>query len=789
MVILAGWRAGAQPATLAGFSDEGTFILYANEERVGRLTFQWKADGTFARSVAISLGGQSTGETMVLTPDGEGRWIKAVMESAQHKTVWEREGKTLKFATRDRNGKGQGPEDALTFETWTPPLITQALRRFDKTGESRQTLPVLVLNIEIFGDNNLVVERQQTTERIVSGRRLTLTRWVYSPPGHEYHVLADQDGRVYMASGLSGLPGVAEQNAVFVREGYEELREKPVETGLVSQPKYEVELKAGTKMPMRDGVKLSTDLYFPAGLGTAPVILIRTPYKKELEELEGRYYARRGYVVAIQDVRGRFASEGPWEPFVHEAKDGYDAIEWLARQPWSSGKVGTIGASYLGWVQWWAATLNPPHLAAMIPNVSPPDPFHNLPFDNGALSLFAIHWVDMVESNATGDLSGAINAAISRKNLPELSKTLPVIDLDKAVLGKESPYWRTWMTHPFPDSYWTGTMFLNKLRNFKVPVFHQSGWFDGDGIGSKLNYLKLAAYGHATQKLTIGPWEHSDTATRLAERRDFGPEAALDLKVDYLRWFDHWLKGADNGITREAPVSLFVMGSNRWVRGPAYPLPQTQFEKLYLTSGGHANTFQGDGKLSFTPPAGNQPGDHYTYDPGDPTPEFGSDIAKPDPDVISRKDILVYTTEPFEKPYTMAGPVSAVLYAATSARDTDWFVHLTELDEDGKCYVLWANDSGGHIRARYRNSVAKAELLQAGRVYKYTIDLWHTGVTIAPGHRLRVEVSSAAFPLFDRNLNTGGNNETETRFVTAEQTVFHDAKRASYILLPMIPEK
>ena len=222
---------------------------------------------------------------------------------------------------------------------------------------------------------------------------------------------------------------------------------------------------------------------------------------------------------------------------------------------------------------------------------------------------------------------------------------------------------------------------------------------------------------------------------------------------------------------QEPLVSLFVMGSNRWLHGPVYPLPETHFEKLYLANGG---------KLSFTPPTAGLPPDRYVYDPGDPTPS--------DRGENGRKDALLYTTPPFEKPYTIAGPVSAVLYAATSARDTDWFVSMYDVDEKGKLFDLWANGSGGHIRARYRNSIAKPELLKAGKIYEYTIDLWHTGITVAPGHRLRVEVSSAAFPLFDRNLNTGGNNETETRFVAAKQAIYHDAAHPSCIVLPMIPD-
>jgi uncharacterized protein len=782
-------QAWAQPASLSGFSDEGTFFLYLNEERIAKLTFQWKPDGAFESKVILSLAGQSSPGAVTLTPDAEGRWIKVVRENDLGKSVFQREDNTFTVTLPGGAGNGTMPENLLTFEDYSPALISQALLRYDMTKGGAQAFPVLKLNDLAIED--LTLERQDAVERTVGGRALKLSRWIYSLSNCDIRVLSGQDGRVYLASGLPWFKGfgIPEQNAFYVRDGYESLRQ-PVEDPMISQPKYEVKVEAGVKVPMRDGVKLATDLYLPIGAPRAPVILVRTPYKKEMVEIQARFYARRGYEFAVQDVRGRFASEGEWEPLVHEPKDGYDAIEWLARQPWSSGKVGMIGASYLGWVQWLAASQHPPHLTTIIPNVSPPDPFHNTPYDNGVLLLAGmIGWIDIVESNATGDLSGATMKRIHDKNLRDLLKPLPVIDLDKAVVGKEIPYWRRWLAHPTPDAYWAGTMFLDKLKDVKIPVFHQSGYFDGDGVGSKLNYLKMVGYGHANQKLTLGPWAHTDTAERSAGGWNFGSAAIVDLQHDYLRWFDRWLKGMDNGITLEPLVSLFVMGSNRWLFGPKYPLPETRFEKLYLTSGGHANTTKGDGQLSFAPPDEKQGEDRYVYNPADPTPEPGFNGADREQATAARQDILVYTTPPFGKPYTIAGPISAVLYASSSARDTDWFVSLVEVDQEGKSSVLWSNGSSGKIRARYRNGLAKPELLDPGRIYEYAIDLWQTGVTIAPGHRLRVEVASAAFPTFSRNLNTGGSNETETRFVSASQTIYHDARHPSHILLPRIPEK
>jgi uncharacterized protein len=782
-------RVWSQPAPLSGFPDEGAFFLYWNEERVATVNFRWMADGTFQSRRVLSVARQSVQSTAALTPDAEGRWTSAVFEDDLCKRVFQRAGSNLTFTFPHETGNGAMPKDMLTFDRDSPALISQALRRYDAAKGGRQTFPLLVLSAG--NGEPLTVERQDMVERTAGGRRLRLVRWTYAPSGCEIHVLAGQDGRVYMASGLPWFNGwgVSSQHSVYVRQGYEELLKQLAEDFPVSKPAYEVKLEAGVKAPMRDGVRLSTDLYLPVGPSKMPVGLIRTPYAKEMEEIRARFYARRGYAAAVQDVRGRFASEGKWEPVVNESKDGYDAIEWLARQPWSNGKVGMVGASYLGWVQWLAASLHPPHLTTIIPNCSPTDPFHNIPYDHGvpALQLWT-EFIALTESNATAELSGATIASILAKDIGEWLKPLPVIELDKAVLGKESPAWRSWMAHTTPDGYWAGAMFLDKLKDVDIPIFHQSGWFDGDAIGAKLNYLKMDSYGHANQKLTIGPWGHGDIATRFHEGRDFGQAADIDLQRDYLRWFDYWLKGTDNGILKEPLVSMFVMGSNRWLYGPKYPLPETRFEKLYLASGGHANTSKGDGRLGFTPPEGQQAEDRYVYDPGDPTPVLGC-LGEPDDReqiTAAHKDMLVYTAAPFEKPYTIAGPISAVLYASSSARDTDWFVRLMEVDRDGKC-LTWG-DGVGQVRARYRNSMKRPEMLQPEKIYRYDIDLWHTGITIAPGHRLRVEVASAAFPLFSRNLNTGGNNETETRFVSANQAIYHDARHASYILLPMIPE-
>jgi len=788
--------APAGPATLAGPGEDTTFFLYLNEDRIGTLNVKWLPDGTYRNEATLAMASQSVTITTSVEVDKDGVWTTMSANAPAGVATSVRDGATARRTLKEKTETFEVKPGARVFDNYGPALMSQPVRLYDRAKGGKQSFPLVILP-GVAVDASL--EFKDKIERTVAGKDLTLYRYTYGLPGVDVILWADADGRIFLGD-------VPAQHAAYVRDGYEALRKEPVADPRLSQPKYELKVEPGVKIGMRAGVKLSTDLYLPQTGGRVPVILIRTPYKKEMVEVQGRYYARRGYAVAVQDCRGRFGSEGVWEPFINEPKDGYDTVEWLAAQPWSNGKVGMIGASYVGWVQWWAARERPPHLVTIIPNVAPPDPFYNIPYEHGAFfTLGAIWWADILESNATGDLSGVAMSQIGDKKYGKLLRALPVIDLDKAVLGKENRYWRKWIEHPVDDAYWEQADFLSRLARVDIPVFHQSGWFDGDGIGTKLNYLRMKEYGHANQKLTIGPWGHTDTAGRKIGDRDFGPGAVIDLQRDYLRWFDYWLKGVENGIIKEPLVSVFVMGTNQWLHGDTYPLPATRFTKLYLTSSGKANTSRGDGGLAFDEPANGAPPDAYTYDPGDPTPDPGfhelteeqdkqvrsADQKKKEEEAFretvtsTRQDILVYQAEPLKEPLTFAGPISATLYASSSARDTDWFMTLVEIEKDGKTFPLAA----GRVRARFRESVKKPALLEPGQIYEYKLDLWHTGITVPVGRRLRIEVASALFPTFSRNLNTGGHNETETKFVAAKQAVYHDRAHPSYVLLPVIPEE
>jgi putative CocE/NonD family hydrolase len=549
---------------------------------------------------------------------------------------------------------------------------------------------------------------------------------------------------------------------------------------------YNVKLECGVRVPMRDGVRLATDVYRPDAPGRFPVVLQRTPYDKGTVSYvkRGRFYASHGFVCVMQDVRGRGESDGEFYPLRHEAEDGYDTQTWCGTQEWSTGKVGIRGASYDAWTQLYAAVLNNPHLAAMMPVVAPPDPLKNIPIQYGAYSLPTAVWL--------AETSGRTLQDISQYDLMQTYRSLPLEDIGTH-FGRKLQVWRDWLAHPALDEYWQPMCYQGKLLDVRVPALHLSGWYDDDLVGTTENFIALSQHARDVdtrrrQKLIIGPWGHAVNAGTKLGDIDFGPTALIDLDELPLRWFRRWLLGADNGIDRELPVRIFVMGANQWRDEQEWPLERTRYTKYYLHSGGRANSRFGDGVLSPEPPREEKP-DGFTYDPGNPVPFItelsflqigGPDDYRP---VERRDDVLVYSTPPLTEPMEICGPLKVELFAASSAKDTDWTAKVLDVHPDG--YAQRLND--GIIRARFRKGLDRQVPLEPGKAEEYEIDCWSTCILLSKGHRLRVEISSSAFPKFDRNLNTGGPIGTEKAGVPAEQTVFHDRGRASYVLLPIVP--
>lgn len=764
---------------LSNIEDKTTFKIYVRETPLGTIVNSIDKKGNYHRTIHISMAGQKTKMTMDITPDKYGDWKRIKIVNPMFATIHvQREGNRVYYQMMGQKKSIKIPEDYVFYDDFGNLFESVMLKKYDMVKKGKQTFQRFRIPEELSMPGNLIrVELEFLTEKRkkIKDKEWEFLIFNYKLLGTNVEYWVDRDSKIYMIH-------VPVQYAVSVREGFEELLPFKTDTSVLARGKKTMDI------PMRDGVKLSTDLYFPDSKEEKyPVILIRTPYKKEVSELDGFAWAKNGYVCAIQDVRGRFASEGEWEPFVNEAQDGYDTIEWLAVQEWCSGKVGMIGASYLGWVQLQAAVQKPPHLVTIIPNVAPPDGFFNFPYEYGSFFTWAaLWWAEVVETEATADISGKRLIDTFKGKDERLFRTLPVVDLDKRIFGKESSYWRRWIQHNTNDSYWERANYLDKLEELDIPVFLQSGWFDGDAIGTKLSYLRLKQSKNKYIKMIVGPWGHSDLAATQVAGHDMGEEAGIDLLKQYRRWFDYWLKGIDTKILEEPLVQLYVMNANKWLKADTYPLPGTQFIPYYLTSSSGANTLNGDGLLQRQIPVNGKDYDEYEYNPGNPTPGPMIVCKKGQGPYInlikSRNDILVYNSERLEEPLTIAGPISAVLYASSSALDTDWFVSFEIIEPDGEAVPLCK----GTIRARFRNSTRKPELLEKNKIYKFTIDLWHTGITLEKGSKIRIEITSAFFPMFSRNLNTGGHNEMETKYVSATQRIYHNNEYPSHLLLPVV---
>ena len=558
-----------------------------------------------------------------------------------------------------------------------------------------------------------------------------------------------------------------------------------------------IRIEGHVAVPMRDGVKLYADVYRPRREGHFPTLITRTPYGVQRDGMHEAVirFAQHGYAVVVQDTRGRYESEGAWDPFRNEANDGFDTVEWAAGQAWSNGKVGMHGGSYLGHVQWQAATMAPPHLTTIFPVLASTSIYHNTFFHGGAFKLaLAFGWgaVRMPNRIMNPQYWHTEGYAPQELKYDQIVWTLPLTELDLASSGQRVGFFRDWLKHQSYDSYWKAISDEERLGKVRVPTYSLGGWFDLL-VGGTINGFKGVRANGATAaaregaKLIIGPWGHGPT--RKYGDVDFGPTAMRDLFDLELRWNDRHLKGIANGIDREAPVELFVMGVNKWAHFADWPVPGTRFTPLYLTSGGQANSARGDGRLEFAVPAAGKDG--YEYDPRNPVPSVGGNdcCGAPFPagprdqrPVEARQDVLVYSTEILKEAVTIAGPVEMRLFAATDGRDTDFVAKLVDVFPDGSAINL----AEGILRARFHKGLDRMELLEPGKMYEFVIDMRGTANVFQPGHRIRVDVTSSNFPQYDRNPNTGEDLGVSARVRTAKQTVFHGGAGRSHIVLPVV---
>ena len=584
------------------------------------------------------------------------------------------------------------------------------------------------------------------------------------------------------------------------------------------QPGVEYRVIRERNLPaqMRDGTVLRADVFRPDAPGRFPVLVTRGPYGKDTyaqnPEHSVYFFSRHGYVVVSQDCRARFDSDGddyypPWQ----DIEDGYDTVEWAARLPWSNGRVGTTGQSYLGATQYMLALNDPlpPHLQVMAPVSASADYHASWAYHTGGamewgwMVPYAIHkGRNTLQRKGLDHLLAQMDEYVqpgenfAQPLRPEWYRHLPIKDWAER-LKDAAPYFADYLRYVDDSPYWWRISVPRHVEHVGVPMYHVSSWYDIFLEGALSSFTSIRDRGGTPearrgQKLLIGPWAHLRPYTVPTSREtgeaDFGPEALIRLQDYLLRWFDYWLKDIDTGVTDEPPVHLFVMGENRWRAEQDWPLARAHYTRYYLHSGGSANSLRGDGTLSTAPP-GEEPSDTYVYDPEEPVPTLGgSTLIIPhgvydQRTVEERQDVLVYTSDPLERDVEVTGPVTVKLVASSTARDTDFTAKLVDVHPDGYARNL----QDGVIRARYRESASDPTLIRPGHVYDYDIDLWATSNVFLSGHRIRVEISSSNFPRFDRNPNTGSGFGEDSRLEKAQQQVYHSADHPSYIVLPVIP--
>ncbi|MGE5224897.1 MAG: CocE/NonD family hydrolase [Omnitrophica WOR_2 bacterium] len=554
--------------------------------------------------------------------------------------------------------------------------------------------------------------------------------------------------------------------------------------------------------PMRDGVILRADVYRPDSPERLPVLLSRTPYGKGLSSVGfALIAAERGYAVVIQDTRGCWASEGKGYPFIHEKADGYDTVEWAAAQPWSNGSIGMFGSSYIGYTQLAAASQQPPSLKTITPAITFFNPVA-VSYSNGVLHLgVAITWnlmlwallaISRYQGNPLEKamLMGQLIQIADGMSTGETFKHLPLTDLP--IIGRDgiSPLVSDVYNHPPEDEYWKAISI--EYDRIKIPVLHIGGWYDMFTSELWRDYLGLSQQGNNQQKVLVGPWYHGSYDS-LAGEVDFGllSSGVLVLPDEImLRWFDYWLKGIDNGIMREPPLQIFVMGINQWRTENEWPLARTQYTPYYLHSSGSANTLNGDGKLNTETPS-QEPVGSYVYDPRNPVPTRGggllgwSSLLRPGAydqrEIEARQDVLVYTSSPLEADLEVTGPVEVHLWAASTAPDTDFTAKLVDVDSSG----FARNITDGIIRARYQQRAGNT-LFKPGTEHEFTFQLPPTSNVFLKSHFLRLEIASSNFPHYDRNHNTGKEPGEDAELCPALQSILHDAEHPSHIILPVI---
>lgn len=581
----------------------------------------------------------------------------------------------------------------------------------------------------------------------------------------------------------------------------------------MDKPVTEIIIEKDIPATMRDQTILRADVYRPAPAGQYPVLLQRTPYGKDYlpyvtMTLDPLKAAAAGYVVVIQDVRGRFSSDGDkFYLYRDEFQDGYDSVEWAASLPYANGNVGMFGASYMGITQWQAAIMQPPHLKTIFPVTwgTGTYVYRGGAFELGEMFSWSLKNIGIHAAQRANLPESAHDFLALVHAIDNIEETFEQLPLKGGRWQQSGNNYASFLTdildHDTFDDYHRRFNIRDMSDQINVPAFCVTGWYD-TLLGHNLEHFRRLKNNTADDvvrnqtRLMIGPWTHSSFQNTVGEL-NFGLaasgetlELAYDLTGLHLWWFDYFLKGIDNGITGEPPIKIFVMGKNRWRSENEWPPARARYTPYYFHSRGHANSAFGDGELSTVRPL-EEPPDYFLYNPRTPVPTRGGNVVLPlnysrgpvdQSSLDTRGDILIYTSVPLNNDLEVTGPVKVILYAASSALDTDFTAKLCDLFPGGRSL----NIVDGIIRARYRDGIETCRMLKPGEVYRFEINLWATSYLFKAGHRLRVAISSSNFPHFDRNPNTGKLARDSTETEPALQTIFHNSRYPSHILLPVI---
>jgi hypothetical protein len=750
--------------------------ILINQTEVGSSDYTRQADGSFHCTSNIKLG------KILVTSSVDGHFKGAHLLDARVLTKGPAGDVSLKIdggqIVAVRNGKTTTSKYNAQQDLYAGNLIPALWKStldaaYQQTkGSTTGSVKLSPFSIEAGTEFPSTVKVLSPKNVTVNGSVQTARRFDVSVGSLELELDQSESGEIVAMD-------VPSQKLRMIEDGWDGLFVDPLAAyPELSQPSFNTKREANVRVKMRDGVELSTDLTLPVSEGKFPVVLIRTPYGREEEDLAGEFYAKRGYVLVCQDCRGRGMSDGDWDPFVHEGDDGYDTIGWIASQPWCNGKVGMIGGSYVGYVQWAAAVKRPPALKCIVPQVSPPDAMHNLPYDFGIPFLYADVWWAKIVAGKDIDITSIFGPLPNVKGLA----SLPISKADKATLGKTIPFYQTWLKRT-TEKDWKGWDFLAHMDQANVPALHISGWWDGDGIGTRLNWAAERKLGRKDQWLIYGPWTHAFNSSRSLGKVDFGPTAVLELDSLYIRWFDTWLKGKDVGLNKVPHVRAFVTGANKWADLSDWPDHTEKPRTLFL------------GVDSLNPSVPLDSSETYTYDPSKDTDtsalQKGAGASANDyTGEVKLKDYKqaykVFRSAPFAHDTAIAGPATIDLYFKSSARDTDFYGMLVDIDPAGKLYGF---GQPGKIRASYRFGMNTIRALVPGQVNHVQLLPWDFAHEFKKGHRLGLVVVSSGFPMWARNLGNAEPPLTASKMVVQRNTLVFGAKTPSKLTVQVLWEK